>query len=498
MSLADDIAIEVREKRLPGRWTTADLASNCKLSNKYKKSYLLSDPPNRSTSHHRGPTLGQGHSANPNKPIYYRVGERNAAMEYELATSTMLVPPVSRAKGGDPKSQAEVVRATNNGNAPQHSKNKPFTDKDIDRFLSEYWEDPNSAFDKEWKPLSSAKDYKDWCPISEQLNAPPQIARQRDAAKSTKLDDREKPLSDKCAKLLKALWRTTTPQSGNHAHSPHRRHFHCYRIPTKSSFWKMWRDHGKYSVARPTTWYCDYFREAADHYSWRGMDLSPLAAALQSAIARRDEFLTAVVAFKILKWGGLTGPQENKATRAWIVSKANAGTVVDSFIEATLLVSPYNNMPLSEFDGTKYRMDSGTTKIFAAVSMDLGIPRKPKQDVLIYDGRVGAALGFLTRGYLQTVKALAVPEKFRFAWSGGDRRNPSFGQLHFPNLHTDGISHQSRAELTRTAAKCIQQILGQRQPSSEFHEVEKALFMIGYDVSTVCCDCALAVFQSDR
>ncbi len=193
-----------------------------------------------------------------------------------------------------------------------------------------------------------------------------------------------------------------------------------------------------------------------------------------------DELLTNVVCRKILDWGGVRR-RRYAARLDWLDGQMRCGSLISSIQMATRALRASSTSPLSElFSDDAIPMTSGTTKIFAAAALDFSAGwNGPTQDVLIFDGRVTAALGLVARRVSH-----AVPEPFRFP-SGREekrRRDPSCDHLTFPNLHL--ISNSQRAQFARLGARCIEQVVGK----SAFLLAEKALFMVGYDVRNLCDD----------
>ncbi len=156
----------------------------------------------------------------------------------------------------------------------------------------------------------------------------------------------------------------------------------------------------------------------------------------------------------------------------------------------------------------RLQMDSGTTKIFSLVC----------DNFVIYDGRVGAALGYLVRCWALDVKQ-QVPTCLRFRWGGSDTRNsrtlPIVEQKRNPNPIVQNSAHTlqrnghsifprigprtNRLQWNIYANWLCQELLrrdGKRpvEEQSRFstnianggtrlHAFEAALFMIGYCVN---------------
>lgn len=129
----------------------------------------------------------------------------------------------------------------------------------------------------------------------------------------------------------------------------------------------------------------------------------------------------------------------------------------------------------SKFDG-ELRMNAGFTKIYALAEPSL----------VAYDGRTGAAMGYLTRQFCEKQRTLLDPN-LCFPWAPGAstmNRNPSTELLHFKQLANRSRFHAEwkiRASWVLNAASDLARsewckgMVGLRR-------VEAALFMIGYDI----------------
>jgi len=133
------------------------------------------------------------------------------------------------------------------------------------------------------------------------------------------------------------------------------------------------------------------------------------------------------------------------------------------------------------------KMNAGWTKYYA-----LALP-----EYIIYDGRVGGALGYLVRQYLQSlpesVRPSLVPDKLAFRWHGGqgnNMRDPSFNGYNFSQL---GHVHNGPREWAKVnvyanwilaAARQMAQASWTSGPDG-LRKLEAALFMLGYDFSRV-------------
>lgn len=357
--------------------------------------------------------------------------------------------------------------------------------------LEKKWSNPPSEVTKgarteSWRPLSD--DYKDWTPLEESWEMP---ALLRNVRNNTEM---VKPLSDECAEKLGDLWKGKPDRSPCGHRTDSHPHFHCYPI-TSHPAWRDWRNHESFTGQE--IWWCSNLSNAAEHYSWTtypGGSFEQLAAALQSAMRRRtpdkkpDAILVAVVCLKILDWGGVRkGPRESTNTIDWLKAALENGTLIENLEQAASLLSPKSTGNLAASFGEsypKFPMNSGSTKLFSAVAMDFSAGfHTPKQDVLIFDGRVSTALGLIAR---ELSCPNPVPGQFLFPYDNANKKRNSrcLNCAKFPRIGAK--KDVARAVYARTASRCIQQALGKYVPSADFVSAEKALFMIGYDVQKTC------------
>ena len=232
----------------------------------------------------------------------------------------------------------------------------------------------------------------------------------------------------------------------------------------------------EFTLRRPhCNWSCNSIWEAYENYWWRGSfeanqeELDRLTADVRRARDRddRDGFVKA--AYGILHWGGVMA--SNVETL-----RALAGAALSTFRETSHLLDP-PHADTSRLDGVRY-MNAGWTKVYALM-LD-GFP--------IYDGRVGAAMGYLVQQYCAKAGLRQVPTLLCFRWGaarGEHNRNPSMGSLRFRGL---------TAAIPRTWAECniwAAWILGEVCREGEFgglvprrqlRALEAALFMIGYEL----------------
>jgi hypothetical protein len=239
---------------------------------------------------------------------------------------------------------------------------------------------------------------------------------------------------------------------------------------------------------------------AFDRYWWAGKDflqnkeeLDKVASIVKKAIriehqggnAATENCLNAIR--EVLEWGaGGTGVPLYTANYRWAMGLGSelVGRVQAGRNEMT---SDTPSIGIFSCDGGP-RMNAGFTKYY---SLACG------KNVVIYDGRVGAALGLLVLRFVSSVDPpmLQVPPELDFRWGSqnpGSRdaalalnRNPSRGVYVFRKLPSEGGAKWARvnimanwvlgAAIAKSKAKWC-------RGSDGLRKVEAALFTIGYEM----------------
>jgi len=265
---------------------------------------------------------------------------------------------------------------------------------------------------------------------------------------------------------------------------------HRYSIAnSKSNVWKKWRT--ELQPSSQDNWWCDSISQAAKHYSWTESKPSfeELSTKLRFALKDTNNTACAETCLEIFKWGGVARKQGDRS-RCWVQKHLDTGELCTKIDEAVAQLRPDSNQSLDSFDGTSLLMNSALTKVYAAADS--------QKSIVIYDGRVGAALGLITRRMLEEQAIALVPEDLRFEWgppstrsaAQARTRDPSHASLSFkqlPNTSQNKKADLRRAELSRVTNLLCQKVLRLLKSqgiTSKPIEIEKALFMIGYDVRT--------------
>jgi len=248
-----------------------------------------------------------------------------------------------------------------------------------------------------------------------------------------------------------------------------------------------------YTSPRSGPWQCTSVYDAYERYTWpfktalppadtevvgktfeeSYLVLSSLQTYLRSAVQRDDVSAFHAGALSVLRWGGVL--PRNRTTLVDLRERT-----IDVFSAACQQLRPAT-ADLDELADVGL-MNAGFTKVYALLI----------DDFPIYDGRVGAALGYLVRLYAVEAGKVSIPPTLRFAWGaakgapGGARknRNPSTGTLRFPKLRADVRQH---ARCNLMAAWLLGEIsqrgaFGRLSAPERMRAVEAALFMIGYEV----------------
>ena len=129
------------------------------------------------------------------------------------------------------------------------------------------------------------------------------------------------------------------------------------------------------------------------------------------------------------------------------------------------------------------RMNAGFTKIYSLLC----------DHCVMYDGRVGAALGLLVRQFCEEKGWSTVPPALAFAFGDAREgpnprnpkvRNPSRGLLRFPKLQQDSRFHTQQI-MRANWLLCRTLDINPRvfsRGGDGLHELAAGLFMVGYDL----------------
>ena len=259
-------------------------------------------------------------------------------------------------------------------------------------------------------------------------------------------------------------------------------------IPTRffanGSFVHRWKD-------RQTAedWSCDGLFAAFKSYRWnlknwplnKG-ELDDYRGRLRSAVSAGDSRTVCDISEDVLRWGGViahNGPYLRRRGAGFVNELLHMGVVLRAQETPSRAAMCWQ----SGDHTTECRMNAGFVKIYS-VWLDY---------IVIYDGRVGGALGLLVRQFCEQTGRTKVPDALAFAYGSPKEaqnprspktRNPSAGRYQFQRLRADSRFH---SEQTMRASWLLRAALeAGPHPFSTgedgFHELAAGLFMIGYDL----------------
>lgn len=245
-------------------------------------------------------------------------------------------------------------------------------------------------------------------------------------------------------------------------------------------------------------WKCDSIYTAFENYKWpfyytningkriHGSSFADSKKALEEcseqlikSLYLNDEETCFSACRQILEWGGVTNKNVDR-----IRQMSNR---CDYFKGVIKILESDNN--LEGYINSGIIMNSGFTKIYSLIV----------KDFIIYDSRVGAALGLLVRKFCEETKKEKIPEELRFSWGlkrqtlnnqnkqNENPRNPSNQMYKFPLLTNSKLHIENNIR----ANWLLKEILN--KTNSNFNcldgtialrALEAALFMIGYEVRT--------------
>jgi hypothetical protein len=219
--------------------------------------------------------------------------------------------------------------------------------------------------------------------------------------------------------------------------------------------------------------------DMSKRYTWRGDDFAQAVLNARTMSITFREVLNSDgnchelhhQCLAILEWGGLPG-----VASSWLRNSCSDGTLRGKVVQAVTILKQGGTFV--EFDGERLLMNAGVTKIYAMAAPD---------DLIIYDGRVGAALGLLVRRSL-VFGATAVPDELQFPWGSGQgkytqrkvsSRNPNRDGFNFPYFDNSDASH---ARWCHKASAILREVRD-KLSGPPLRQLEMGLFMIGYAVN---------------
>ena len=251
--------------------------------------------------------------------------------------------------------------------------------------------------------------------------------------------------------------------------------------------------HKYFNLRSKTNWSCNSVYNAFENYEWRFNCTIPHHGKIKGLKYYESSF-----ALEQIK-NGLRHAVENKNPKEafeYSVSVLEWGGVKRSNYEKLLsmdrdIINYYNTMkskinPKSvniDHDLSDVIMNSGFTKIYSLLI----------DDFIIYDSRVGAALGILTKNFLTEYNIPEIPMELDFAYGNSrptkndksktNKRDPGNGTYKFSVLRNNDHHHTINNIKGNWLVKALADRSIFNQEQDPIRALEAALFMIGYAVN---------------
>ncbi|BAZ93742.1 glycerol uptake facilitator and related permeases [Thiohalobacter thiocyanaticus] len=247
-------------------------------------------------------------------------------------------------------------------------------------------------------------------------------------------------------------------------------------------------DHAYQPPKGEPEWKCTSLNNACKQYKWgkltreeNNKKLDDLSGRLQECLvdASLNNHKLHHVCLEILEWGGVEG-----VSSAWFRESCENGVLREKISKGVkLLKEGPSHDDWERFDNEDLVMNSALTKVYALADPD---------NIPIYDGRVGAAMGLLVRRYLKQLapRPCEVPEELAFRWGGGytqrgsrarHPRNPSEPPYKFECLRSSKNDHEEwcwrTGRILRQVVDTINNDPGRENIS--MRDLDDALFMVG-------------------
>lgn len=243
-------------------------------------------------------------------------------------------------------------------------------------------------------------------------------------------------------------------------------------------------------------WACTSLSDALQKYEWpirkefasiatgnsfqaNKQVLDSLASTLRRALAAGDSIALADAAIAVMKWGGT-----ERGNTDVLRKMGQDGATVAYFLKAARVFGP-DALDEAPLKNGHIRSNAGFTKIYSLL----------RNDFVIYDSRVAAALALLVINYGQEAGLDNVPAGLAFkvmpAKEGANARHrklrqPEWRGLTFAKVNNSHLAHaRSNVMANWVLGEALQNTrFHAATPSEDLRSLEAALFMVGYDLSS--------------
>lgn len=263
---------------------------------------------------------------------------------------------------------------------------------------------------------------------------------------------------------------------------------HSYKIEPRGKSTKeiIWSCSNLYNALENYEWwfsYYDFYKNkiiTGRTYKDSETELNYLQSLLLDATDNNDNDACMKVCIMILKWGGVLGG-DNKGNKKILGEMecflAQYLQEAKKYFNHNSALSKRYKLKINNQENALI-MNAGFTKIYSLLC----------DNFVIYDGRVGAALGLLVRKYLESNNETSIPESLNFYYGKARNptvnRNPSSQQLRFQSLSSSFPVHIRNNLKANWIIKNLQlsSVSGFSDALNPNRAFEAALFMIGYRV----------------
>ncbi len=241
-----------------------------------------------------------------------------------------------------------------------------------------------------------------------------------------------------------------------------------------------------------TEWSCDSIYNAFENYNWRFSCKIPkqgiitgstfgeseealkiIENGMRLSILNEDAEKLLIYSKAVLEWGGVLRSN-------YIKLEEMGKEIIPIFQNAIHKLNP--EAVNTDDDFSDIIMNSGFTKLYSLII----------DNFIIYDSRVGAALGLLIKEYLTEMNIKEIPKVLNFAFGNArpnntdsgnlNRRNPGNEIYRFPVLANNPRRHTINNIYANWLVKELSQKSKFKDENNSIRKLESALFMIGYSV----------------
>lgn len=212
-------------------------------------------------------------------------------------------------------------------------------------------------------------------------------------------------------------------------------------------------------------------------YSENKTELNALSYQLHCALNSNNTEETGRLFREIYKWGGvrLQTKGHPNISQLWLEQNIKNDTLVEKINVSKETI--FIGKDFGRFDGLDLIMNSGFTKVVSLASTS-------NRELIIFDGRVGAALGHLAMMAIKSSGHNSISNDLLFPWGTAQsqhiNRDPSNETIKFPRLFGGNRSHYKHASAMSVSSSIVRSV--STQLNIDPRDFEAALFMWGYSV----------------